>query len=386
VVHPAVCRALVVSALLVASSAHAWERRDSWVTALSPEDQAALVNIPATAGRDLGDGSEIDPLPRVRPAAPDGTLPAAFSWQDRDGVDWMMPIRNQERCGSCAAFGITALLEIRTKIDLDAPGLPVDLADSQTLTCAGGDCENGITLPQGIAVMQDQGLVVEECAPYRENGNSVDLTGCDELCDAENRGRVYLTDAQIVDIDGIELAEQVAIMKKAILDSPLLVRIAVWSDLFPYGSGTYVPESEDPSGIVGYHALLLIGWDDSRQAWLARNSWGTDWGMAGYLFLGWGVSDSHRIVFQALGSDAHALYDIDRDGFVSIEHGGADCADFDPDTHPGADDPRDGVDSDCDGTVETPGNSGCAGGAGALVPLIALPSRRRRPLGTKPVG
>lgn len=35
----------------------------------------------------------------------------------------------------------------------------------------------------------------------------------------------------------------------------------------------------------GLHAVALVGWDDSRQAFVLRNSWGTTWGQAGYCWL-----------------------------------------------------------------------------------------------------
>jgi C1A family cysteine protease len=33
------------------------------------------------------------------------------------------------------------------------------------------------------------------------------------------------------------------------------------------------------------HAILLVGWDDTKGAWLLRNSWGTGWGEAGYMWI-----------------------------------------------------------------------------------------------------
>ena len=50
------------------------------------------------------------------------------------------------------------------------------------------------------------------------------------------------------------------------------------------------------------------------------------------------------------GSDG---VDTDGDGFASIESGGDDCNDTDMSIHPGADDPDDAVDQDCDGFART---------------------------------
>jgi hypothetical protein len=51
------------------------------------------------------------------------------------------------------------------------------------------------------------------------------------------------------------------------------------------------------------HAITLIGWDDSKQAWLIKNSWGTGWGSTceygterGYMWIGY---DSNKVGFNA---------------------------------------------------------------------------------------
>ncbi len=37
--------------------------------------------------------------------------------------------------------------------------------------------------------------------------------------------------------------------------------------------------------LQGGHAILLVGYDDAKQLFLARNSWGKDWGQEGYFQL-----------------------------------------------------------------------------------------------------
>ena len=37
--------------------------------------------------------------------------------------------------------------------------------------------------------------------------------------------------------------------------------------------------------VLGGHAVLAVGYDDSNQWFIVRNSWGVNWGMQGYFTL-----------------------------------------------------------------------------------------------------
>jgi C1A family cysteine protease len=37
--------------------------------------------------------------------------------------------------------------------------------------------------------------------------------------------------------------------------------------------------------LLGGHAVLAVGYDDAKERFLVRNSWGTGWGMKGYFTL-----------------------------------------------------------------------------------------------------
>ena len=43
------------------------------------------------------------------------------------------------------------------------------------------------------------------------------------------------------------------------------------------------------------HAVTIAGWDDNKQAWLIKNSWGEKWGDKGYGWVKYGKQDLSRI-------------------------------------------------------------------------------------------
>jgi cathepsin L len=39
------------------------------------------------------------------------------------------------------------------------------------------------------------------------------------------------------------------------------------------------------------HAITIVGWDDKKQAYLVKNSWGTAWGENGYIWVEYGSNN-----------------------------------------------------------------------------------------------
>ena len=46
-----------------------------------------------------------------------------------------------------------------------------------------------------------------------------------------------------------------------------------------------VPMPSTNEQVVGGHAVMAVGYDDSTREFIVRNSWGTTWGIKGYFMM-----------------------------------------------------------------------------------------------------
>ena len=215
------------------------------------------------------------------------SLPASFDWRTSGNVSG---VRNQGGCGSCWAFGTTAIMEsalsinTQTSVDLSEQFLvSCNVASKNTMcgqkySCATGGCEDAqdyhiSDLGQGQTSI---GAVLELQFPY---------SGTDAACPV-NLTHPYK--ASSWDIVGDTYYPSVAQIKNAIYSyGPVTSRVCVEGDFYSYRSGVYSTDHTDCLN----HLIALVGWDDSTQTWLLRNSWGTGWGEGGYMHIRWGVSN-----------------------------------------------------------------------------------------------
>ncbi|MCD4654801.1 C1 family peptidase, partial [bacterium] len=58
------------------------------------------------------------------------------------------------------------------------------------------------------------------------------------------------------------------------------VYLEIYSDFSGYTGGIY--KYDNISGFVGGHFVVIVGWDDSLDCWICKNSWGAGWGENGY--------------------------------------------------------------------------------------------------------
>ena len=70
---------------------------------------------------------------------------------------------------------------------------------------------------------------------------------------------------------------------------------------FEISSGVYKDDTCSTNS-TGYHAVTLVGYGTDPEAgpyWIARNSWGTKWGMQGYILMARDVNQCGVAEFAA---------------------------------------------------------------------------------------
>ena len=67
-----------------------------------------------------------------------------------------------------------------------------------------------------------------------------------------------------------------------------------------------VPMPAPGEATLGGHAVLAVGYDDTQQRFIVRNSWGPNWGMKGYFTLPYGY-----VTNPQLASDFWAIYTVE---------------------------------------------------------------------------
>ena len=197
-------------------------------------------------------------------------LPTALDWRNNSG-DYVTSVKDQGNCGSCWAFADVATLESIMLIAGKDPGTNVDESEQIMISCSGaGSCSGGAT-SLAAEWLQSTGDAPESYYPYTATNGS---------CSSALSG----WQAQATKISGwvwITTTPPTATTLKQGLNTygPLSVTMNVYEDFFYYTSGVYQHVS---GSLAGGHAIELVGYNDAGQYFIAKNSWGTEWGEQGF--------------------------------------------------------------------------------------------------------
>jgi len=192
-------------------------------------------------------------------------LPDSLDWRKKGAVT---AVKDQGQCGSCWAFSATEGVESGWfisghKIPTLAPQQVVD-CDTTDQGCNGGD------LPTAFAYIQGAGMEPESDYPYTAEDGTCNYDQSDVV--AKITGFQYATQSQ----------NETAMQAAMITNGPLSVCVdaSSWQN-YDGGIITSCGDSLD-------HCVQIVGWASDNSGtpyWIVRNSWNTDWGIDGYLYV-----------------------------------------------------------------------------------------------------
>jgi len=207
--------------------------------------------------------------------------PIAFDWTNKDGKNWVTPIRSQGSCGSCWAFGAIAAVEAQINIAKKNPDLDIDLSEQHlTATCCSncGDCGGGYPT-SALSYIKRTGIPNETCYPYEAKNSPCNPCSDYEPYQIEDYKKIKATTADY---------------KYALQEyGPMVVVLRVQEDWFYYKSGVYTPTWTGKLGWAN-HCVALVGFDDTKGAWHVKNSWGSRWGEQGYAWVRYGDLEKYN--------------------------------------------------------------------------------------------
>ncbi len=198
------------------------------------------------------------------------TLPSSV-----DLTNFCSPVEDQGKLGSCTANALVGNLEL---LEVKSGQAYTDLSRlfvyyNERVIEHSTAYDSGAFLRDGIKTLAKQGACAEKKWPYniqKFTKKPVKTCYADGL---NHRITVYNRLLNLID------------MKTCLADGyPFVFGFTVYESFeSPEVATTGIVSMPDPSEkVLGGHAVLAIGYDDSTSRFLVRNSWGIDWGLKGY--------------------------------------------------------------------------------------------------------
>ncbi len=142
-----------------------------------------------------------------------------------------------------------------------------------------GDCNAGTYVYKALDLLKTQGVCTWQSMPYSS------INGCTTQSNSTQNNN-----AAIFKINSYYRVGDLGLIKRILYSKNPVIIAARIDDGF-WRDGKFVWNGRRGND-VGGHAMVICGWDDSKQAYKVMNSWGTGWGYSGFGWIGYDYLDN----------------------------------------------------------------------------------------------
>jgi hypothetical protein len=204
------------------------------------------------------------------------SLPKSFNW---GAVGKVTPAKDQMACGGCWSFASCGAVESKILI-MGGPAL--DLSEQHQISCntamkgcCGGDMS-------AVRFWEEKGPMGESCSGYGDKNTDCRTSGQSKVpCKGIEQCKLF--SYQITNYHTVEVSNIEEIKTSVYIDGPAYFRFDVYEDFesFWRNGALGAAYTHKQGHKLGGHAVLVLGWDDNKSAWLCKNSWGRQAGPNG---------------------------------------------------------------------------------------------------------
>ena len=199
------------------------------------------------------------------------------------------PIYDQGQIGSCTANAIAAAIQFDQKKEGMQDFIPSRLfiyyneRDMEHTV----PLDNGAQIRDGIKSVSKLGVCPETIWPYADDHPANEGDPCPTCTFAKKPTPACYTEASKHLVKSYtRVAQNLSLMKGCLASGlPFVIGFTCYSNLPFDSTDGIIPMPEPGNSVIGGHAVLVVGYDDTKHLFMIRNSWGTAWGVKGYGYL-----------------------------------------------------------------------------------------------------
>jgi C1A family cysteine protease len=194
---------------------------------------------------------------------------------------------DQGQVGSCTANAIAGAIEfdrVKEKFRPDFVPSRLFIYYNERVREHSVNSDAGAMLRDGIKTVHKQGFCPEEVWPY-DGRLPADQGGPNTRVFESPPAAVYQTASGYRATSYLRIVQNLGQMKGCLAAGyPFVLGFTCYDSLMSDQTARTgdIPLPADDESVIGGHAVLAVGYDESRRVFLIRNSWGTGWGDGGY--------------------------------------------------------------------------------------------------------